>query len=170
MASVLLQGPNTPLSINEFASSIGRGRDTVAKLIKDAGIRPSGDPDAAHARYTFLDLCVAAFSPSNAARREDGTIDPSKLLPNEAKTYWASMKLQIEVETKQQKLVPAEKVEREYAKLVKTLVQALDTLPDTLERDASLTGVAVQKLHDIVAGVRERLAASIFSHEEVAEE
>lgn len=169
MASMLVQDPYTQVGIIEFSTCVGMSKNTIHKRIQEAQIKPVST-EGAHPKYAFVDLCRAAFSASNSARNDDGTVDPTKLMPGDAKTYWASRKLQIAVQEKERQLVPALKVEREYAKLVKDLVQALDTLPDTLERETTLPPESVSKLHSCIATVREKLAKSIFSHEEVRQE
>ncbi len=61
------------------------------------------------------------------------------------------------------RLIPAAEVETEFAFLVKTFTGFLEQLPDILERDANISGAAVERLQQIVDRERARLYQTLVN-------
>ena len=81
-------------------------------------------------------------------------VDPRDLPPMERRAFYQSENERLKVEQSLGTLVPAAEVEADYADLVKTVVQFMDTLPDVLERDCSLSPPQVIKVQEACDEVR----------------
>jgi predicted RNase H-like nuclease (RuvC/YqgF family) len=58
--------------------------------------------------------------------------------------------------------------ETELAKMTKDLVQFLETLPDVLERDVTLSPEQIERMHELIASHRQGLYEKIVSDEETS--
>lgn len=76
-------------------------------------------------------------------------------MPNRAERE----RLKLEQETGS--LIPAADVESVTAEVMKTLAQTLDTLPDVLERDAGISGEAVQIVQRVIDSARESMYSDV---------
>jgi hypothetical protein len=143
-------------SIARLADEFNIDRRTATKRIREAGIAPQakrGGNDV----YRLVDVAAAllGFAPADAGGGP--VVDPRDLPPMERRAFYQSENERLSVEQKLGTLVPAAEVEADYAELVKTMVQFLDTLPDVLERDCSLSPVQVVKVQESCDQVRMEL-------------
>ena len=139
-------------------------RRTVAKRIRDAGIAPAGVRNG-YEVYQLIRVAPAllGFAPGDAA-----VVDPRDLPPIERRAYYQSENERLEVEQTLGLLVPAAEVEADYAALIKLIVQFMDTLPDVLERDCSLSPaqvISVQASCDQVRAQMYKRATGLEDHE-----
>ena len=152
------------LSISRLATEFGMARETVAKRLRSAGVQADGKKDG----YPVYRLRDAAPALIEAAPTDDaGDVDPDKLPPEKRRAWFQSERERMELEAKAGKLIPALEHERDMARLVGMVVQAFETLPDVLERDADLQPHQVERLQRVLDAVRERLYERIVSDEEV---
>lgn len=152
-AAIPLHGPMTA-SLRRLAEEFGLSRDTVARRVKDAGVRP-----AAHLRshpvYRLRD--VAPLLVDRAMYDAAGNVDPDRLPPDKRRAWFQSERERIDVEMRAGLLVPALEHERDVARVLGAVVQLLETLPDVLERDESLSPPQVHRLQQILDAKRQEL-------------
>lgn len=122
-------------SIRAYCEEHGHDRDTVSRKLTESGISPAGT-DRGNAVYRESDLHLVACSGHDGAPRD----------PHRRKSYFAAELDRIKLEKTCGELVPRVEVEEEYARLVKIMVQFLESLPDKMERDCGLGAAVVSKL------------------------
>lgn len=164
MAAVHKIAGGFAVSISTLAAEFGMGRDTVAKRLDRAGIAPTGEAKG-YPTYRLRDACKAILGVSvdrraSLADDEDGA-DPCKLPPNERLAWMRSESERLKVATAKGELIPATHLEAELAKTLKMVVQALDTLPDKLERHCALPPAAVDKVIEALDELRGELHAEL---------
>lgn len=138
MGEVLHQRERLRLvSISRLAELLGMDRKTVSRRIADANIAPSGKRDG-YPVYDGRKACEACLLPQSFGD-ESGPVDPRNLKPMERRAWYQSERERMAVEAEARQLIPAIEVQSEMAELVRAFVQFLDTLPDQLERDVSMT-------------------------------
>lgn len=120
------------LSISSFAEEFGITRETAAKRIAAAKLKPSAKRSG-HPVYRLRDIIELTRVD------ESGQIDPEKLTPFERHAHYRAEHEMLVVGTMRGELVPRIEVEQEQARLMKVVSQTFDTLPDRLERDCALT-------------------------------
>lgn len=86
---------------------------------------------------------------------------PEKMDPFRRKAHFQAEATRLAMEKSMGLLVSAEDARIEMAGIVKCVCQMLDTLPDILERDASLPPKAVVRCQEVIADVRDQLAKSL---------
>jgi hypothetical protein len=153
-------------SIARLADEFGMDRRTATKRLRDAGVPPAGKR-AGHDVYRLADAAAALVDPIVAGGADaQGVVDPRDLPPKERKDYYQSENERLKVEVTLGTLVHAAEVEADYAKLVKAFVQAIDTLPDILERDCALSPEAVQRVQRSCDELREHLYERVVGEDE----
>lgn len=125
-------------------------RRTVAKRIRDSGIPPAGTRNG----YDVYQLARVAPALLGFIAADATVVDPRDLPPIERRAYYQSENERLEAEQTLGLLVPAAEVEADYADLVKTVVQFMETLPDVLERDCSLAPENVMRVQAACDQVR----------------
>lgn len=135
-APVELDRRGRPLSsIRSYCEEHGHDRDTVSRKLTEMGISPAGT-ERGNSVYRESDLHLVACSGHDGAPRD----------PHRRKSYFAAELDRIKLEKTCGELVPRVEVEEEYARLVKIMVQFLESLPDKMERDCGLGAAVVSKL------------------------
>lgn len=81
--------------------------------------------------------------------------DPDRMTPRERNEHYRAEREKTRHLADIGQLVPAADVDREMGILVKTVAQALDTLPDILERDCGLPPRAIERSQRVIDEVRE---------------
>lgn len=87
-----------------------------------------------------------------------GNIDPELLEPRDRKDYYDSEKKRIEVEQLKGQVVEVEAMRRLWGNAQKVISQALLTLPDRLEVEASLSPAQVAAVESIIDDLRMGMA------------
>jgi hypothetical protein len=151
MGNVTQLPTGTNLSIRQLAEETGFDRDTVSKKLTESGVRPSGKRGG-HPVYRLRDALPALY-----VTGPDGRQDPEKMDPFRRKAHYQAEHELLSLARERGELVPRMEVEQEQARVLKILVQALDTLPDLLERDCALTAAALGRVEQIVDGAREQM-------------
>lgn len=151
------------LSISRLATEFGMARETVAKRLRSAGVQADGKKDG-YPVYRLRDAAPALIEA--APTDEAGDVDPDKLPPEKRRAWFQSERERMELEEKAGKLIPALEHERDMARLVGMVVQAFETLPDVLERDEGLQPHQVERVQQVLDGVRGKLYDRIVSDED----
>lgn len=150
------------LSISRLANEFGMARETVAKRLRSAGVKPDGKRDG-YPVYRLRDAAPALIEV--AATDEQGEIDPDKLAPEKRRAWFQSERDRMELEAKAGKLIPALEHERDVARILGVVVQTFETLPDILERDEGLLPHQVDRVQKVLDRKREELYESLVSEE-----
>lgn len=141
-------------SIRSYCEEHGHDRDTVARKLMDAGITPAGT-ERGNAVYRESDLHLVACSGHDGAPRD----------PHRRKSYFAAELDRIKLEKTCGELIPRVEVEEEYARLVKIMVQFLESLPDKMERDCGLGAAVISKLETWLDETRQDLYRAALNEE-----
>lgn len=141
------------LNLSQIASEFGVARETARKRLDDASV-DAADVDSAHPVYRLRDV-LRAFAAA------DGRQDPERMKPWERKAHYQAEHEMLRLQVERGELVPSIEVEQEIARLFKLIAQALDTLPDVLERDAGATAAQLTRVERHLAELRNALFASV---------
>ena len=123
-------------SKNRIATELGIDRRTVDKYLKS--IPPTGKVRG-HPGWSLRDFLVPLAKALDSGFTGEGVEDPDKLPPKDRKDWYQSENERVKLEKEQSTLIPAEEVRAEMANLIKPIAQALDSLPDVLERDCGVS-------------------------------
>lgn len=104
-----------------------------------------------------LDLLEVARWRFGGSSPESGEFDPEKASPKERKDWYDSEFRRRQLQERDKELIPSAEVEAGLAELVQQVVRTLDTLGDVLERDAGITGQAVERVQKVTDAARDEL-------------
>lgn len=136
-------------SLNQLAREFGIARETVTRRLTDAGVKPAGTKRG-YPVYRVGDAASAILVPQTSA---GGFInDPNKMAPKERRDWFGSENDRIKLEKETGVLVATSDTREQMSEIVKMGLQILETLPDVLERDFSLTP-------EIIDGVERKIDA-----------
>ncbi|MFN7782292.1 MAG: DUF1441 family protein [Lysobacterales bacterium] len=165
MGEVLNQRDRLRLvSISRIAELLGMDRKTVSKRLLDANVPQAGKRDG-YPVYDGRQACEACLLPQTLAG-EDGPLDPRQMKPMDRRAWFQSERERISLEADARQLIPAGEVESEMAEVVRSFVQFLDTLPDSLERDVGLTAEQVDAVNKSIAKQRGALYAQLQAEDQ----
>lgn len=162
MSKVVSLPTGTNLSIRQLAEECGFDRDTIAKRIRNAGLVLAGKRGG-HAVYRLREVLPVLFQ-----KGEDGKDDPQKLDPFRRKAHYQAEREALELSTSRRELIPRIEVEEEQARVAKIIVQALETLPDILERDCGLAGTQLEKVETTIDKVRDEMYEAMVDRDDQA--
>lgn len=152
MVATLVHSGARLWSINALAEEFGIDRRTVKKRLE--GIPPAGETNG-HPAWRLRDVAIAVMGPQASAQL--GGSDPADLPPKDRLDHYRAEREKIKWETEQRLSIPAPEVEQVVATAFKALSQGLDTLPDVLENDCALGPDEVERVIEVVDGIREGL-------------
>jgi AraC-like DNA-binding protein len=156
------------LTISAYAREFGVSRDTVTRRFEAAGISPVGLNDKGYPVYKLVDAAKSILGVMTERASWDD-VDPARLHPSEraqlakAKLDETRNKLEnLKVESAEGDLVSVHECREEMALMKNAFVQALDTLPDVLERDCGLDPDQVTRVEQICDQTRIKLAEELM--------
>lgn len=79
-------------------------------------------------------------------KRIEPDISPEDMTPKERRDWYEGEKVRIALEIDKGNLITLDQYREEMARILKQLANALETLPDTLERKCALSGVVVDAI------------------------
>jgi hypothetical protein len=123
-------------SIRAFAEEFGVDRDTLSRRITEGGVAAAGS-ERGHPVYRLRDLHRVAFGTET---------DPDKLDPFRRKAHYQCELEKLRLAQERRELIPRIEAEQEQARNMKIIARTFDTLPDVLERDVGLSGVALSRV------------------------
>lgn len=150
------------LSVRRLAEETGMARETVQKRISEFRVQPCGSRNG-HPVYRLRDVCPALFGSPEFT--EGGPVDPAKLKPQDRRAWFQSENERLKFEQETGQLILAAEVQSEMGTLAKIVVRALETLPDTVERDLRCGPEVVEYLQRKVRELRLELADRVVSEE-----
>jgi hypothetical protein len=163
MSKVSALASGLHVSVTTLAAEFGVTRETAARRIADAGVKPSGKR-AGYPVYRLKDVWGAVLGQTS----EDGTQDPDKLDPFKRQAHYKAEHLKLQVESEQRELIPRIEVEQEQARILRVVALFLDTLPDILERDCGLAAAMIVAVEKRLDQMREELHKALTEDEEEA--
>lgn len=138
---------------SKIAKACGLHRNTVMNRLQEAGIQPVTKQGNAPL-YALQDAMPAIF----AGHFQSGSaLDPDQLDPQSRKAWYQSENERLKFETDQRHLIPDVEMEREFAVLVKSVANSMDSLTDVLERECGMTGEQLEVVQNVVDAIRESL-------------
>lgn len=138
----------------ETAEFFGVHPSAVDKWIRKGC--PSLQAGAVNRAWVF-DLLEVAKWRFGAVETSDDGFDPERASPKERKDWYDSEFRRRQLQERDRELIPAAEVEAGLAALVQQVVRTLDTLGDVLERDAGITGQAVERVQKVTDAARDEL-------------
>lgn len=146
------------LSINQAAEEFGRDRATITRGVNRLGLLPAGERGGFPV-YRLRDLMQIE------RKDADGNIDPDKLTPFERQAHFRAEAERMRLDVERQRLVRAEDVETEWARVLKVIALELDVLVDEIERDVGASPPVLQKIEAKIDLIRERMYRRIANPE-----
>lgn len=159
------EGRQLTFSIRRLAEEFGMAKETVSKRLREANVMAAGSR-AGHPVYRLRDVCPAILH--GAEYDEDGIRDPKTLPPEQRNAWYQSENKRMDVEMRARELIPRSEHEADLAVMAKDLAQFLETLPDQLERDVTLSPEQVEALHVQIDRRRQELYDKIVTEADVA--
>lgn len=123
-------------SLTQLSSAFGVSRETVQRRLRDANITESGIRRG-HAVYDVSHAAKAILMPSGLHGMV--TNDPEKMTPKERADWFRAEKDRLIVEKESGIAVSCNDAREQMSFIAKTGLHVLETLPDILERDYSLS-------------------------------
>lgn len=153
MGKVVNLGHGIHLSVSSISEEFGSTRETVAKRLAAAKIKPSGKRGG-YPVYRLRDAIAACL-----VTTADGEIDPDKLKPFERHAYYKAEREKLQLQCERAELLSSLEAEQKFAALFKAIAEFFDTLPDVIERDCGASPMMIAKLEDRLDQLREQLYA-----------
>lgn len=147
-------------SVAKIAEAFRLDRRSVKNRLLEANIPIAGTVKG-NPVYALHQVAPALFGQINSG---DGTANqnPDDMTPKERKDWFDSEKGRIWLEKELRQLIPHHEVVGVYSAMVKSVVQAIETLPDVLERDVALPPSAVSLVQDSVDKLRYELRDATY--------
>ncbi|MBL8495380.1 MAG: DUF1441 family protein [Rhodocyclaceae bacterium] len=132
-----------PVSLNWLHQTTGLPFSRVSEALAEANVQPA-DSKAGHARYLLesaLPAIIGALqSPS----------DPALMSPRARKDHFQAARVELALRRERAELLPIAAFEQGAARAHAMVREALDSLPDNLERKAGLNPAGVVLARDVV--------------------
>lgn len=151
MGKVVSLGHGVHLSVSSISEELGSTRETVAKRLASAKVKPSGKRGG-HPVYRLRDAIGACL-----VTGDDGSLDPDKLRPFERHAFYKAEREMLQLQVERAELIPSLEVEQKFAGLFKAIAEFFDTLPDVIERDCGASAMFLVKLEERLDQMREQL-------------
>jgi hypothetical protein len=148
--------PGVNLSIRQFCEETSLDRDTTARKIKNAGLKPAGKRGG-WPIYRLRDLLSSIY-----VTDEDGEFDPDKLDPFKRKAHYQAEHEKLSLQVQRSELLPRIAVEQEQARTTKIVARCFDTLPDIIERDCGVSPLIIAKIEQRLGMAREELYKEVI--------
>ncbi len=143
-------------NLTKIAEAFGIHRDTARKRIKEAGIPPSFNKgNSPH--YRLSDVAPALFGSSQSYGDYGGYDSTDSMPPTERKAWYQSETERLKFEIQTKSLVPDDEVARAMSSLIKSIINPLDGITDTLERKADLTPRQANALQIEIDSIRDQM-------------
>jgi hypothetical protein len=143
------------LSLSVLAREMGISRDKLRDLLHRAKVQPAGDRSG-HPVFHLRDAFRLLSVPSEA-------VDPVTLPAFERAAYWRAENERMRAMEASRELIPRVEVEQESARFTKIVIQALETMPDVLERDCGLAPPVVARVEERIDQLRRDLYACVVT-------
>lgn len=120
-------------------------------------------PKSGRGQYP-LDSTVTAYCKYlQETEGAEGDIDPEKLTPFKRKAHYQAETAKLQLMQERRELIPRIECELEMGRVAKIVTQALESMPDILERDSGLAPAQSQKVQTIIDRVRDEIHAALVA-------
>lgn len=135
------------LSIRQASEEFECDRTALTKKIRDAGLLPAAGGE----QYRLRDLLRVHRSGA------DGKADPNKMTPFERQAHYRAEAECMRVDLERGRLLRAEDVETEWARVLKAIAHELDLVVDEIERDVGASAAVLEKIEAKLDVIRQRM-------------
>lgn len=153
-AEVLTQNDFFSWSLNQFSREFGIARETVAKRLSDANVKPSGERRG-HPVYKVKDASMAILLPQVTPGSFD---NPDLMAPSDRRHWYASELDKTKLQREQGLLVSVEDCREQLVEVIMAGLPIFDSLADELERDFGLPPEIITKVEEKVDALRVKWA------------
>ncbi len=140
----------------KYSDVLKLDRRVVAQALETATYRMIGTRKTWHVRDGMPAIFRRVFGVGSAGEQ----INPDKLPPRERLDHYKAERERIKLSQEVRVLIPAVEIEQVIGEAFKTIAQTLDVLPETFERDFSLSPEAVIRFRSAIDGARDTLYES----------
>lgn len=137
-------------SLSAFARAFGTDRETLRRRLLAGNVEPAAERSG-HKIYRLREV-FAAWS-----QAPEGGVDPESLSPFNRRAWYQGELDKLRLEEGRRELIPRIEVEQAMASLVKGLIEGLESLPDTVERDCGGTPSQLVRIEEAVDKIREEM-------------
>mgnify|MGYP006921306500 CR=1 FL=1 len=141
----------------KFSDVLKVDRRVCQQALETAPYRMIGKRQVWHVRDGFDAIFRRKYGLDSAS----DTLNPAKLPPKDRLDHFRAERERLKLDQEVRALLPAAEVEAVVSEAFKVIAQAIDVLPDTLERDGYLSADAVAIVQRILDQSRERLYEAI---------
>jgi len=141
----------------KFSDTLKVDRRVCQQALETAPYRMIGKRQVWHVREGFEAIYRRKYGLDSAS----DTVNPAKLPPKDRLDHFKAERERLKLAQEVRALLPAVEVEAVAGEAFKVIAQAIDVLPDTLERDGHLSPDAVALVQRILDQARERLYEAI---------
>lgn len=134
------------LSLNQAAEEFSCDRGALTRKAGAAGLLASAD-----GKYRLRDLLRVQLAAA------DGKADPDKMTPFERQAHFKAESERMRLAVECGRLIRAEDVETEWARVLKVIAQDLDVLADEIERDVGASPAVLEMIEAKIDAIRERM-------------
>jgi len=129
-----IAGVYDAMPIAHLARAFRVARETVAKKLREAGVRPSGKRGG-YDVYRLMDAAPAILDVGAGPDGENRIPDPSKMSPTDQRAWWQAKNEHLKFLQAEGQLVPKGEVHAQFAMIAKINQRNWLTLADVTERD-----------------------------------
>lgn len=146
-------------SILRASKAFGMTRQTVRKRCDNANIKPVGQKQG-NPVYLVADMARACFA-QLVHYDTDGGPDPEQMIPTDRRAHYQAELDRVKLEKELCQVIPVDEVTREMSALCKSVANTLDSLPDMLERECSMSAVELERVQRVIDTLREQLYEAV---------
>ena len=143
-------------NLTKLSEAFGLSRDTIRKRLRESNIQPAKIVRSV-SLYALSDVGPALFGVSQTAGNFGGYDSPNEMPSTDRKAWFQSENERLKFQSTQRSLVPDDEVAREMSLLIKSVINPLDGITDTLERKADLSPKQAIVLQNEVDAIREQM-------------
>lgn len=107
--------------------------------------------------FDLLTVAQWRFSGAATSPHPGAGDDPTNMTPHDRLNHWKAVREETKHREEARQLLPASDYERALSSALKTVAMTLESLPDVLERDAGISGAAVEACQRTIDRMREDL-------------
>lgn len=142
------------LSIRQASEEFECDRTALTKKIRDSGLLPAEDTGE-YPMYRLRDLLRVQRAGA------DGKADPDKMTPFERQAHFRGEAERMRVDLERGRLLRADDVETEWARVLKVVSHELDLVVDEIERDVGASAAVLEKIEAKLDVIRQRMHNAI---------
>lgn len=150
------------LSITQASRLTAIARETIARYVSEAGLKPCGERHS-HPIFKPSEMLACIY------RGPENAVDPDGMRPFERKAHYQAEHEKLRLQVERGELVPSIEVEQEVAAIVKRFAQGLDAMPDLIERDVGVHPVLLSRIERAIDQLRESIYQDLAKEDDGAD-